>query len=269
MVDRGPVCIVGAGLAGLAMARQLRAAGVAYVGYECGSGVGGLWRYGNDSGLSVAYRSLRSNTSKQRSAFADFPMPTDFPDYPDHTQILAYLEAYAALFGLTDGFQFRQRVVAIRSVGDRWEVTAEPGGTTRHPAVVVATGHNWAPRRAELPGHFGGLRIHAAEYRTPDLFRGRRVVVVGLGASGADIACEAAGVGEQVYLSTRHGRTSSPGTFSAGRRTTGCRRPQISSRWSPGGPSSTSWSGSHGGRSGIPVSPAGPPVPGGRPDCVV
>ena len=78
------VCVIGAGSSGLVAAKTLHERGIAFDCFERCSRVGGLWRFENDSGQSVAYRSLHINTSRTQMQFADFPMPRDYPDFPHH-----------------------------------------------------------------------------------------------------------------------------------------------------------------------------------------
>jgi Flavin-binding monooxygenase-like len=79
------------------------------------------------------------------------------------------------------------------------------GECRRYEGVVVANGHNWDPRWPDFPGKFDGQEIHSAEYKTPDVLRGRRVLVVGAGNTGCDIAVEAATHAEAVFHSLRRG----------------------------------------------------------------
>ena len=78
--------------------------------FEVGSHIGGLWVYENDSGLSPAYRSLHIDTSKERLSFKDFPIPEHFPSFPHHSDIKAYLDAYADAFGLLENIEFTNGV---------------------------------------------------------------------------------------------------------------------------------------------------------------
>ena len=87
------VCIVGAGSSGIAAAQVLHARGIEFDCFEVGSEVGGNWRYGNDNGMSSAYRSLHINTSRQLMEYQTFPMPQDLPEYHSHWQIAAYFDA--------------------------------------------------------------------------------------------------------------------------------------------------------------------------------
>lgn len=204
------VAVIGAGAAGLTAVKALLEAGVEVVAYEKGDRPGGLWVRDNSSGLSPAYASLHLNTSKGRTQFADFPMPAQWPDYPSADMVAGYLADYAETFGLIPHIRFHTTVVSVEREDARqqWTVTTESGDVGRYDAVVVANGHNWDPRRPEPghPGAFAGTQMHAHDYRTAEIFRDRRVLVVGMGNSAMDIAVDASYVARgPVLLSARRG----------------------------------------------------------------
>jgi cation diffusion facilitator CzcD-associated flavoprotein CzcO len=203
------VAVVGCGAAGLAATKALVDAGLDVVTYEKGDRPGGLWARDNSSGLSPAYASLHTNTSKGRTEFADFPMPADWPDYPSADRVAGYLADYAAAFDLGPRIRWSTTVTDVeRSDEGPWQVRTADGDADAFDAVVVANGHNWDPRRPDpaYPGSFTGTELHAHDYRTPDVFRDRRVLVVGMGNSAMDIAVDASYVASgPVLLSARHG----------------------------------------------------------------
>src|SRR5437016_7030850 len=90
------VCVIGAGMSGLAAVRTLVRSGHQVTGYDAGSAIGGMWRYNNDSGMSAAYASLRTNTSRRRMQYPSLPMAASVSEFPHHSEMLTYLEAYAA-----------------------------------------------------------------------------------------------------------------------------------------------------------------------------
>lgn len=206
--------MIGAGSSGLTTCRSLAARGVDFECYEIGSETGGLWRYENDNGRSAAYRSLHINTSRQMMAFDAFPMPDEYPDYPDHSLIAAYFDDFAERFGLRERISFNTEVTAVEPAGTRrWRVTAVgPDGeerTEEFSDVIVASGHHWDKRMPEpaFPGAegFKGTQIHAHDYRTPEIFTGRRVLVLGIGNSATDISVEASRDAEATFLAMRRG----------------------------------------------------------------
>jgi hypothetical protein len=203
-------CIIGAGSSGIAAAKTLRERGIPYDCFEIGSGIGGMWRYNNDNGRSSAYKSLHINTSRDTMAFSDFPLPRDWVPFPDHVHVLKYFESYVDHFGFRDTITFRTSVEKVEPVGDgNWDVTViGPDGqsrTNRYGAVLVANGHHWNPRTVTYPGTFLGQQMHSHDYRTPELFVGQRVLVVGFGNSSCDIACESSRVADATFFSVRRG----------------------------------------------------------------
>jgi hypothetical protein len=163
--------------------------------------------------MSSAYRSLHINTSRRVMAFKTLPMPDHFPDYPDHFQMAAYFDEYVDHFGLREKIEFRTEVRSVEPADGSWEVTvAGPGGEERsetYAAVLVANGHHWDPRWPEpaFPGaeDFEGEQIHVHHYREPDVLRGKRVLVLGIGNSAADVAVESSRIAEKTFLATRRG----------------------------------------------------------------
>ncbi|MGY1883914.1 flavin-containing monooxygenase [Blastococcus sp. SYSU DS0753] len=196
-------CIIGAGASGVTVAKSLAQRGVDFDWFEKGSALGGLWRYDNDSGTSSAYRSLQIDTSSRSLAYPDFPVPHEWPAYLRASQVLEYLERYAAAFGIADAVQTSTEVTSIERSGGRWSVATDRHGDREYDAVIVANGHLSVPRRPAFPGTFTGQEMHSHDYRIPEPFSGKNVVVVGMGNSGCDIAVDLARVAGQVYLSTR------------------------------------------------------------------
>jgi dimethylaniline monooxygenase (N-oxide forming) len=204
------VCVIGAGSSGIVAAKSLHERGIAFDCFEKGSGVGGLWRYENDSGMSVAYQSLHINSSRTKTQFSDFPMPAHYPDFPHHTLLAQYFDSYVDHFGFRERITFGtgvQHVQPLASGGFR-VVTEDRQGTTRsgdYAAVLVANGHHWQPRLPKFPGAFSGKTLHTSRYRTPAEMAGQRVLVLGFGNSACDIACEIARVAERTCIAVRRG----------------------------------------------------------------
>lgn len=219
----GAVAVIGAGPHGLTALKSLLAHGIAADGFDRADGVGGNWRFGAPT--SRVYESTHLISSKPFTQFPDFPMPDDYPDYPNHRQVLAYFERYAEHFGLTQRILFDTEVVAVREVtdasagmfgGPRWDLTirqAHASETTlRYDAVVIANGHNWFPKIPVYPGldDFAGEVLHSADYKSAAQLRGRHVLVVGAGNTGCDIAVESAQNAVATYHSTRRGYWYNP-----------------------------------------------------------
>ena len=206
------VAVIGAGPAGLAAGKALAERGVQFDWFEKGSMVGGLWRIDNDNGGVAAYSTLHLNSSRRTTQFPSFPMPDDWPDYPSHTLLAQYFQQFAEQNDLLRRITFHAEVTDVRPIDgpgrpgeNGWEVTSTATGTRRYSSVVVANGHHGAPHRPSFPGEFAGRVMHTHDYSAPGMFTDRDVVVVGVGNSGMDVACDAAAVARSVHLVTRHG----------------------------------------------------------------
>ena len=216
--DRGDaVCVIGAGASGLTAVKNLREHGFDVDCYERETSVGGAWNWRHDR--SPVYASTHLISSKPLTQFPDFPMPDGWPDYPHHAQVLSYLERYAEHFDLRRHVWFGTEVLRVEPAdGGRWDVTTHGAGTAgggrtqRYAAVVVANGHNWAPKMPAYDGaeSFRGRLLHASAYKDPALLRGKKVLVVGGGNTGCDIAVEAAQQAAACWHSTRRGYWYAP-----------------------------------------------------------
>ncbi len=207
----GTVCIIGAGCSGFSTAKRLKDYGVAYDCFELSDDVGGNWYFDNPNGMSSCYQSLHIDTSTTRLEFEEFPADPDWPDFPHHSLIHQYFRDYVDHFGVRETITFNTGVEhAARRAGGGWDVTLTTGETRAYDALVVANGHHWNPRMPEYPGHFDGPIIHSHAYRSPfepvDM-HGKRVMVVGMGNSGLDVASELSNrtVAEKVWVSARRG----------------------------------------------------------------
>lgn len=199
-----PVGIVGAGPAGLCAAVSLRDRGIPFEVVDAGAQVGGIWDV--ERSETPMYRSAHFISSRTLSGLPGFPMPENYPDYPRHDQILRYVQSFAEAHDLTARIQLGTRVVeAIPADAGQWRVTLDSGEERVWSALVVATGTTWHPRMPDVPGAFGGEQFHAFHYVSPDQLRGKRVLVVGGGNSGVDIACDAARSSSRAFLSLRRG----------------------------------------------------------------
>ncbi len=210
-------CIIGAGSSGIAAAKALLDRGIPFDCFEKSDQVGGNWVFGNRNGMSAAYRDLFINVSRERMAYADYPMPSTYPDFPHHTHIKEYFDNYVDHFGLREHIAFETSVEhAHRREDGVWEVTIARGDgdgaqreTREYDALLVANGHHWDARWPEpaFPGSdtFQGTQLHAHSYVDNSIFAGRDAVILGMGNSAMDIAVESSYVAAHTYLSARKG----------------------------------------------------------------
>ncbi|SFR71965.1 Predicted flavoprotein CzcO associated with the cation diffusion facilitator CzcD [Agromyces sp. CF514] len=209
-----PIALIGAGPSGLAGARALSRAGIPFVGFEAGPDVGGLWNI--DNPRSTMYESAHLISSRTTTEFAEFPMAST-ADYPSHRELLGYFRAYADEYGLREPFRFDTRVTSVEPLpvadGDApgsngWRVTAVgPDGETtgEYSGVVLANGTLAEPNVPGFRGEFSGEIMHTSAYKSPKAFDGRRVLIIGAGNSGCDIAVDAVHHAASVDLSVRRG----------------------------------------------------------------
>ncbi len=198
-------CIVGAGPGGLAATRAFLAHGLDVDVFERHEDIGGIWDQQNPG--SPIYDSAHFISSRSMSGFHGYPMPEHLPDYPSHRHVLAYLRDFAREYDLYRAIELGTGVERAEREDDGWTVTLSTGETRRYRTLLCANGTTWFPNTPKLPGEetFGGELLHSHDYRSSALLAGKRVLVVGAGNSGVDIACDAAGAAAAAAISVRRG----------------------------------------------------------------
>lgn len=198
-------CIIGGGAAGITAAKNLLQQSIPIDLIEQEDDFGGQWYYGKP--CSALYKSVHMISSKEFSVYTDYPAPSDWQTYLRADQGLEYLRNYARHFDIYRYAEFGRSVIEITPAqgGNDWIVKLDGGEVRRYQGVVVANGHLSKPALPDLPGRFNGLQMHSAQYKTPDVLKDRRVLVLGGGNSGCDIAVEAAHHGAASFHSTRRG----------------------------------------------------------------
>jgi indole-3-pyruvate monooxygenase len=199
--ERNPVLIVGAGPAGLAAAACLTQRKVPIRIFEAGDAPGHTWRR--------LYDRLHLHTVRALSSLPGYPMPRRFPRYPSREQVVEYLDGYARRFGLV--IETGMPVQRAAPEGDGWHVET-PAGTHTGRALVSATGIFSNPMQAHYPGEasFQGQITHSNVYRNATPFVGKRVLLIGVGNSGAEIAVDLAEHGAHPTISIRAGANVVP-----------------------------------------------------------
>ncbi|KAB2002752.1 hypothetical protein ES319_D11G087100v1 [Gossypium barbadense] len=227
------VAVIGAGTAGLVTARELQREGHRVTVFEKANQVGGTWLYDSlvESDLlgldpnreivhSSLYKSLRTNLPRQVMSFLDYPFVKresgDTRPFPGHEEVLRFLQDFARDFGLMELIRFGHEVIRVelvdvvshdwvvesrtRETESRWESKEEV-----FEAVVICNGKNTEPKVAEFPGRdtWPGLQMHSHNYRTPEQFENKIVVLIGNGPSATDILREISPLAKQVHLAFR------------------------------------------------------------------
>ncbi|CAG4953557.1 unnamed protein product [Parnassius apollo] len=198
-------CVIGAGYSGLAAARYLQEYGVNFTVYEASRHVGGTWRFDphvgtDEDGLPLftsMYKRLRTNTPRQTMEYAGFKFPDDTPSYPSGDCFYNYLKNFVKYFDLMKYIQFRSLVTRVKWADDHWNVTYtntedRNSYTDACDFVIVASGQYSKPVRPKFEGEelFKGNIMHSHDYKDAETFRDRKVLIVGAGASGLDLATQ-------------------------------------------------------------------------------
>nr|XP_011744242.1 putative dimethylaniline monooxygenase [N-oxide-forming] 6 isoform X2 [Macaca nemestrina] len=213
------VGIIGAGVSGLAAIRCCLEEGLEPTCFERSNDVGGLWKFSDhtEEGRASIYQSVFTNSSKEMMCFPDFPYPDDYPNYMHHSKLQEYIKTFAQKKDLLRYIQFETLVSSIKKctsflVTGQWVVVTEKDGkqeSTIFDAVMICSGHHVYPNLPtdSFPGldRFRGNYLHSWDYKNPEAFKGKRVLVIGLGNSGSDIAVELSRLATQVIISTRSG----------------------------------------------------------------
>ncbi len=206
MVIHVMYAIIGAGPTGLAMARNLQKAGLPFLGFEIHRDVGGLWDA--DSPTSTMYQSAHLISSKRTTEFQEFPMRDEVAQYPHHRELKRYFQDYARHFELYPHFEFSTEVIRAERDGDQWNITTRCDGqeqTRRFDGLMLCNGTLHEPNQPPLPGSFDGQVMHSSAYKSAKIFDDKRVLIIGCGNSGADIAVDAVHRAASVDLSLRRG----------------------------------------------------------------
>lgn len=212
--------IIGAGPSGLAGARNLSKLGIEFDGFDSAGEAGGLWNI--DNPRSTMYESAHLISSKTMTEFTEFPMPEDTPDYPGHRALRRYFTAFAEEYDLLKYFRFNTEVTCVEPAdldagngdtahGDAdggWRVTwqgAHGIDSAVYAGVILANGTLAKPSIPTFTGSFAGEILHSSEYKSAEIFHGKRVLIIGAGNSGCDIAVDAVHHAASIDMSVRRG----------------------------------------------------------------
>ncbi|MFC9555720.1 flavin-containing monooxygenase [Rhodococcus sp. NPDC056960] len=206
-------CVIGAGAAGVSALQQLRQAGHDVVCFEKTERVGGHWH--------TDYDALHLITSRDMTMFENFPMPAEYPHFPRRDQVREYIESYARHHGHYETITFGTEVLSVTPVpagggpvgSAGWRVSTSRGDEGIFDGVLVANGHLWSPKIPDVPGEFTGKQLHSSAYNNVGDLDGNRILVVGAGNSGCDIAADVAQHRREADIVMRKGVYFQPKTY--------------------------------------------------------
>ena len=205
-MTRGNYCVIGAGAAGLGALHVLLDEGFSVDCFEQGDRIGGHWH--------TDYDCLHLITPRDSSGFEGHPMPREYPLFPSRDQMRDYILGFASRHGLGSHVRFNTAVTGARPLGaDGWEIATSDGERRVYDGVIVANGHLRDPFVPAYPGEFTGRVLHSGRYRNAGDIEGDRVLVVGAGNSGCDLAVDAAQAGRETHISVRNGLVFQPKTL--------------------------------------------------------
>lgn len=189
------VAVIGAGPAGIAVTRYLITEGFDPVVFEQGHRLGGQWT--GEAGRSGVWPTLHTNTSRTMTAFSDLPLRSEAV-FPGNAEVQSYLEEYAELFGVRERVRFARPVHRLTRAAGGWTLGFEHEAE-EFPRVVVATGRFHAPHVPHVDGlaAFTGAQgvVSTYDYKDPERYRGRRVLIAGCAVSALEIAADLAALG--------------------------------------------------------------------------
>ena len=188
------ILVIGAGPAGLAMGGRLRKKGLNFDLVEKAENIASSWR--------SHYDRLRLHTVKKFSNLPHLPFPDNYPKFVSKDQLITYLENYTERFNLNP--QLGVEVNNIKRNGQKWSVTTNKGENS-YQKVIIATGVNRVPMSPTFKNEsaFKGEIIHSKSYKNPAPFLNKKVLIVGMGNTGAEIALDLCNSNVQTDISIR------------------------------------------------------------------
>ncbi len=204
------IVIIGAGWSGLLASKYCLDEGLKTVVLECRDGIGGVWRYTDDQRFGGVMETTRTTSSRCITEISDFPMPEDYPEFPSHRQINAYLESYCAQFSLTEHIALNQEVERVTKNGELWQIDTSSGSVFSAKHLIVTSGvhrHINDLVEDERFRNFSGTLVHnTAVKRISAEFSNKTVIVWGGGESASDIAFEASALTSSLYWCIPNGQ---------------------------------------------------------------
>ncbi|ATY62734.1 dimethylaniline monooxygenase 2 [Cordyceps militaris] len=217
--QKATVAVVGLGAVGLVTVKNLVEEGFDVTGFESNNYIGGVWHYTEENQTSVLESTI-VNISKERGCFTDYAFPESVPSHASAKDVQQYLESYAQHFDLEKRFRLGVSVQKIKrdEADKKWVVEMADGTSARFDKVVVSTGPTSHPNMPKISGveRLAGDYIHSQAFKRPEPFKGKRVLLIGLGNTTADTVEALRGHASEIYISHAKGICILPRTSKEG-----------------------------------------------------
>ena len=187
--------IIGAGPAGLAVAGRLAKQEVPFEILEKTNSIAPAWHN--------HYDRLHLHTAKALSHLPHLEFPEEDPVYVPRERVVAYMEKYAQHFGMKP--HFNEEVVSVKKEKEHWVTQTKSGKSWQSENVIIATGFNRAPRIPHWEGmdSYQGALQHSKTYKNGKAFKNKKVLIVGMGNTGAELAIDLFECGAKTAISVR------------------------------------------------------------------
>ncbi|XP_031351021.1 dimethylaniline monooxygenase [N-oxide-forming] 3-like [Photinus pyralis] len=198
------IVIIGAGIAGVVTLKYALNAGHECDVFEQTGELGGTWVYSDQTDMDefgfpshrTMYKGLITNLPKEVMEFHNFRYPSAVEkSFLTQPEVLHYVQSYAYQYNLHNKVKYYKRVTKVAPVGTQWSLTVldlktKVETSLRYDAVFVCNGHFFHPHIPNIEGQdiFKGSQLHSRDYRTPEKFKNKRVLIIGGSYSGSDIA---------------------------------------------------------------------------------
>lgn len=198
------VCVIGAGVTGIAVIHELNRQGILYDCYEQSNDIGGIWHYNDNPNSSSVYQNCTLNHSTHLMAYPFFSMNGQNERFIGRQEYHQYLTDTVDTLQLRQTINLNTKVTSVTPFGDLWRVVVNET-THLYSNIVICTGYyseRFVPD--EFTKNYHGDAIHSSQYREPTAMANKKVLIVGSGSSAFQIACDIANITTSVALSVRN-----------------------------------------------------------------